>query len=142
MTERSFRKLSRLETFEERFDYLSLRGVVGERTFGGERWLNQNFYRSREWKDVRQFVIARDLGCDLGVEGYDIHDQVIIHHMNPMDRDQIAHRDLSILDPNFLITVSHETHNAIHYGDKSKLRGVMVERRPGDTQSWQPIRRN
>lgn len=142
MRDRSYTELSRLETFEERYDYLSLRGVVGERTFGGERWLNQDFYRSREWKQVRQIVIARDLGCDLGVEGHDIHDQVIIHHMNPMNRDQIAHGDRIILDPEFLITVTHDTHNAIHYGDRTKLRGVLVERRPGDTMSWTPIRRN
>lgn len=136
MSDRTYTKLSRLDTFEERFDYLSIRGHVAERTFGGERWLNQDFYRSRQWKLVRQHVIARDLGCDLGIEGYEIFDKVIIHHMNPIDRDQISHGDPAILDPAFLITVTHNTHNAIHFGDKSKLPNVMVERRPGDTRLW------
>ena len=136
MNERSYSQLSRLSTFEERFDYLSLKGMVAERTFGGERWMNQTFYRSYEWKHVRQVVIARDLGCDLGIEGYDIFDKVIIHHMNPIDRDQIAHADESILDPEFLITVTHNTHNAIHYGDKSKLLTMPIERRPGDHILW------
>ena len=136
ISDRTYLKLHRLETFEERFDYLSLRGQVAERTFGGERWLNQDFYRSRQWKLVRQHVIARDLGCDLGVEGYEIFDKVIIHHMNPITRDQVGSGDPIILDPEFLITVTHNTHNAIHYGDKSKLPSVMVERRPGDTRLW------
>ena len=136
MTNRTYAQLSRLDTFEERFHYLSIQGHVAERTFGGERWLNQDFYRSRQWKLVRQNVIARDLGCDLGVEGYEIFDKVIIHHMNPIDRDQISHGDPAILDPEFLITVTHNTHNAIHFGDKSKLHSVMVERRPGDTRLW------
>lgn len=136
MTKLSYTQMSRLNTFEERFDYLSLGGILGERTFGGERWINQGFYRSREWKTIRQHVIARDLGCDLGVEGYDIFDMVIIHHMNPMTRDQITQGDDDILDPEFLITVTHKTHNAIHYGDKSMLPSVLVERRPGDTQPW------
>lgn len=141
MIKRSYYELLQLDTFEARFDYLSLQGSVGERTFGGERWLNQEFYRSAEWKSVRQRVIARDLGCDLGVEGYEIFDKVIIHHMNPMDRDQIAHGDSSIINPEYLITVTHNTHNAIHYGDKKMLRQPVVERRPGDTLSWTPIRR-
>lgn len=132
----SYSRLAQLETFEERFDYLSLRGVVGERTFGGERWLNQDFYRSRQWKQVRHNVIARDLGCDMGVEGFEIFDKVIIHHMNPVTRDQVGNGDPIILEPEFLITVTHNTHNAIHYGDKSKLPGLLVERRPGDTRLW------
>ena len=136
MSERTYSKLRRLDTFEERFDYLSLTGAVADRTFGGERWMNQDFYRSYEWKHVRQVVIARDLGCDLGVEGYEIFDKVIIHHMNPMSRDQVANGDPVIIDPEFLITVTHNTHNAIHYGDKSKLPYVMVERTPGDTRLW------
>lgn len=136
MIKRTYMQLQTMGTFTERFDYLSLKGDVGARTFGGERWLNQDFYRSKQWKDIRQFVIARDLGCDLGIEGHDIHDRIIIHHMNPMDRDQIAHGDVSILDPEFLITVTHNTHNAIHYGDKSLLPQPMVERRPGDTRLW------
>lgn len=136
MIERSYSQLRRLDSFEERFEYLSLRGQVGDRTFGGERWINQDFYRSSEWKHIRQHVIARDLGCDMGVDGYEIFDKVIIHHMNPMDRDQIAHGDPVILDPEFLITVTHNTHNAIHYGDRNLLPSVLVERRPGDTRLW------
>lgn len=136
MTERTYSELRRLRTFEERFDYLNLRAQVADRTFGGERWMNQDFYRSYEWKNIRQFVIARDLGCDLGVEGFEIFDKVIIHHMNPMSRDQVASGDPVIIDPEFLITVTHNTHNAIHFGDRSRLPGLMVERRPGDTIPW------
>lgn len=136
MTRLSYSRLARLETFEERFDYLTLKGVVGDRTFGGERWINQDFYRSREWRDIRHHVISRDMGCDLGVPGFDLFDKIIIHHMNPMTRNQIANADPAILDPEFLISVSHKTHNAIHYGDKSLLPGILVDRRPGDTSLW------
>ena len=136
ISDRSYSKLRRLDGFEERFDYLAIRAQVAERTFGGERWLNQDFYRSREWKLIRQHVIARDLGCDLGIEGYEIFDKVIIHHMNPIDRDQVANGDPVILDPEFLITVTHNTHNAIHFGDKKKLPTVWAERQPGDTRLW------
>lgn len=136
MTDLTYSHLRRFNTFQERFDYLNLAGAVADRTFGGERWMNQDFYRSYEWKLVRQHVIARDLGCDLGVDGYEIFDKVIIHHMNPMTRDQVAHGDPVILDPEFLITVSHNTHNAIHFGDRTLLPGPMVERRPGDTVPW------
>lgn len=136
MTSLSYSRLARLSTFEERFDYLSLTGVVGDRTFGGERWMNQDFYRSHQWKQVRNYVIARDMGCDLGVEGYEIFDKVIIHHMNPMSRDQVSNGDPVILDPEYLITVTHNTHNAIHYGDKRMLPSLLVERRPGDTDLW------
>lgn len=136
MTNRSYSQLRRLDTFEERFDYLSLTGAVGDRTFGGERWMNQDFYRSRQWRQVRHAVIARDLGCDLGIEGHDIFDKVIIHHMNPMTRDQVSEGDPVILDPEFLITVTHNTHNAIHFGDRSLLPTPVVERRPGDTRLW------
>lgn len=133
---RSYRELRRIETFEERFRYLSLRGQVGEATFGFDRWINQEFYRSREWKQIRHYVIARDEGCDLGIAGHDIHDRPIIHHMNPMSPDDIIHGDESILDPDFLITVTHQTHNAIHYGDESLLPRPHIERRPGDTLLW------
>lgn len=136
ISDRTYSKLKRLATFEDRFDYLSLRGNVAERTFGGERWLNQDFYRSRDWKQVRVHVIGRDLGCDMGVEGFEIFDKVIIHHMNPITREQVAYGDPVILNPEFLITVTHNTHNAIHYGDKSKLPQQFVERRPGDTLPW------
>lgn len=141
MTNLSYSELYRLDGFDERFDYLSLTGQVADRTFGGERWMNQDFYRSYEWKRVRQFVIARDRGCDLGVDGFELFDKIIIHHMNPITRDQISHGDSIILDPEFLISVSHNTHNAIHFGGRNSLPGPMVERRPGDTVPWLTTRR-
>jgi hypothetical protein len=133
---RRYSELEQLETLEERFDYLALNGVVGDRTFGSERFVNQRFYKSYEWRQVRHFVIARDLGCDLGVEGYEIFDRPIIHHMNPMSVEAITHGDVDILDPEFLITCSHRTHNAIHYGDERQLPRQLIERRPGDTKLW------
>lgn len=133
---RTYSHLSRLESFEDRFEYLSLRGMVGERTFGSERFLNQRFYTSRQWKNVRDHVIARDLGCDLGVEGYEVHFKPIIHHMNPMTSKDIIHGDPKILEPEFLITTSHRTHNAIHFGDESLLIKPFAERTPGDTTLW------
>lgn len=133
---RTYGELSRLPTFIERFRYLSLQGRVGDATFGFDRWINQEFYRSREWRQTRQFVIARDLGCDLGVEGYDIHRGLYIHHMNPMTLQELLHSDESILDPEYLITTSHNTHNAIHYGDESLLPRPPIRRRPGDTKLW------
>lgn len=136
MRNRSYRELSRLETFDERFEYLSLRGQVGEETFGFDRWINQDFYRSKEWRDVRHHVIARDLGRDLGIEGYDIYDKVIIHHINPMTPEDIEAGDGMIFDLDNLITTTHSTHNAIHYGDKSLLPRLVTARYPGDTQLW------
>jgi hypothetical protein len=133
---RTYSELRRIDTFEERFRYLSLSGVVGESTFGFDRYINQAFYRSTEWRRTRDQVIVRDLGCDLGVEGYEIHDRIYIHHMNPMTVDQIAHGDDAILDLEFLICTTHSTHNAIHYGDESLLPKPPVERRPGDTRLW------
>jgi hypothetical protein len=119
-----------------RFSYLKLNGYVGDKTFGFDRWINQQFYRSSQWRHIRQHVIARDLGCDLGVEGYEIHSGLYIHHMNPMTVDQIRDDDESILDPEFLITVSQSTHNAIHYGDERQLPQLVIQRRPGDTRLW------
>ena len=136
MTTRTYSELARIDDFEDRFRYLMLRGGVGETTFGFDRHINQLFYRSAEWKRVRQHVIARDLGCDLGVEGYDIHDRILIHHLNPMRVDDIVHGDDSILDPEFLISTTHNTHNAIHYGDESLLSQPFVERSFGDTRLW------
>lgn len=136
---RTFTELSKLPTFLERFEYLRLDGSVGEATFGFDRYLNQRFYRSAEWKRIRQQVIARDDGRDLGVEGHDISGRLIIHHMNPMAAEDIVHGNASILDPEFLITVRHDTHNAIHYGDSSLLPADPIERRPGDTNLWSPI---
>lgn len=136
MTIRTHSKLLRFESFGERYRYLALRGVVGATTFGHDRYLNQEFYRSKEWRDLRHHIIARDLGCDLGSEGYEIHDRIYIHHMNPMTVDDIVHGDGSILDPEYLISTTHSTHNAIHYGDERLLRQPLVARRPGDTKLW------
>ncbi len=133
---RSYTELISIPTFEERFKYLKLGGAVGEATFGSSRYLNQGFYRSEEWKRIRREVILRDNGCDLGMEGHDIYDKIIIHHMNPVTKDGIIHNDQSILDPEFLICVSHRTHQAIHYGDESLLPKGLVERTPGDTTPW------
>lgn len=133
---RTYRDLSRIKTFDERFHYLSLRGQVGESTFGFDRWINQEFYRSREWRRAREHVLVRDYGFDMGLAGHEIFGNPIIHHMNPMRVEDITQGDPSILDPEFLITVSHPTHNAIHYGDERLLPRPLAERRPGDTRLW------
>jgi hypothetical protein len=133
---RTYSELAELETFEERYHYLRLRGEVGEPTFGSERWMNQEFYTSREWRHIRHHVIARDNGCDLGIDGREIFDTIIIHHINPMTPDDIIHGESWIVDPEFLISTSHRTHNAIHYGDAGLLQQPYVERRPGDTLLW------
>lgn len=133
---RTYSELRRIEGFEERFEYLSLRGHVGQATFGFDRWINQQFYRSREWRRVRDFVVLRDNGCDLGVPGRDIHSQLVVHHMNPVTVEDFEGGSDWILDPEFLITTTHRTHNAIHYGDDSLLAKPFVERRPGDTRLW------
>lgn len=137
MASRSYRELLRIDTFEDRFRYLKLHGDVGRATFGFDRWMNQQFYQSREWKQIRTFVIARDNGCDLGIEGYEIHSRVYIHHMNPMVPNDLVQGEDSILDPENLISVTHKTHNAIHYGDDSFLKSLSsTPRRPGDTKLW------
>ena len=133
---RTYRELSQLQTFEERFRYLQVRAAVGAETFGYERYINQAFYRSQEWRRIRTQVIARDLGCDLGLEGFEIFDRVVIHHMNPMTREQLRTHDDDPLNPEFLISVTHNTHNAIHYGDPNSLVRLPPERRPGDTTLW------
>ena len=135
---RSYSELETFETFEDRFEYLRLRASVGDVTFGFDRWINQHFYRSSQWRRARQQVIARDLGRDLGIEGREIHLSPVIHHMNPMRPEDIEQDDPDILNIEYLITCTLDTHNAIHYGDKSSLRAQFVERRPGDTQSWTP----
>jgi len=132
---RTYHEMLLFSTFEERFEYLKVGSQVGSATFGYERHLNQAFYRSAEWKRIRHQVITRDMGRDLGLEGYEIYDKVLIHHMNPITPDDIYHRNLDILDPKYLISVSHKTHNAIHYGDISSLPRL-VERSPGDTTLW------
>ena len=133
---RTYSELSQIPTFEERYEYLALRGVVGEPTFGYDRWINQAFYRSAEWRHIRNYVIYRDLGCDLGVEGYEIHDKVIIHHMNPMQQVDLLHGNDDIVNLEYLISTTHKTHNAIHYGDASLLPKQYTPRRPGDTKLW------
>jgi hypothetical protein len=134
---RSYQELITIPEFEDRFRYLSVLSDIGIATFGFERSLNQRFYTSREWRQLRHHVIARDEGLDLGVPGYEIRTKPIIHHMNPITREQVVHGDESILDPEFLITTSLRTHNAIHYGDDRNLREpFVVERRHGDTTLW------
>lgn len=133
---RTFSELSTLATFEERFAYLSLEGVVGEATFGFDRYINQRFYTSAQWRSVRNEVIARDLGCDLAVEGFEIHHRPTIHHMNPMNARQINDGYEGILNPEYLITTTLHTHNAIHFGDASLLRLPLAPRRAGDTVPW------
>lgn len=134
---RRYSALRRLETFEDRYRYLRLQGSVGRDSFGFDRHVNQAFYRSREWRDLRDHVIVRDDGCDLGVDGYEIHGELLVHHMNPMSVDDILHSRSWILDPEYLITTCHRTHNAIHYGDESQLPRQLVERRRGDTTLWE-----
>lgn len=133
---RTYSELRSIATFEERFRYLALNGRVGIETFGFDRYLNQKFYRSQEWQSIRPAVIVRDLGCDLGIDGYEIHSDLYIHHMNPITPDQLVEGDPDVLDPEFLITTTHRTHNAIHYGDENLLPRRLVERRPGDTKMW------
>lgn len=136
MTTRSYQELRRLRTFGERYNYLRLRSSVGVATFGFDRHLNQRFYGSREWKIVRDEVIVRDNGCDLGVLGFDIHFRPTIHHMNPIILADLQVYNEDILNPDYLITTTHRTHNAIHYGDDSQLLQLPKERRPGDTKLW------
>lgn len=133
---RTYRELLQFPTFEERFAYLKLGGSVGAETFGFDRYLNQGFYTSHEWKQARLHVIARDLGCDLGCDGYEIHDKVIVHHMNPLTRQDLIDGRDEVIDPDYLITTTHRTHNAIHYGDEKLLVQPMIVRRPGDTKLW------
>lgn len=133
---KTYPELSRIETFEERYEYLKLQGVLGIQTFGFDRWINQRFYKSQEWKTVRNMVILRDDGCDLGIPGYEIHSGLVIHHMNPITLDDIQHSESSLINPNFLITTSLRTHNAIHYGDENLLPRGPVVRERGDTTLW------
>ena len=136
MSTKSYTELQHVRGFEERFEYLALYGQPGHATFGHARWMNQSFYTSRQWRQVRQFVIARDNGCDLGVDGFEIFDKIAIHHIVPMTPEDIEMGNPMILDPDNLITTTHNTHNAIHYGDKKLLRLPLEERRHGDTKLW------
>lgn len=133
---RCYTELREIRNFEDRFKYLRLHADIGIQTFGFDRYLNQQFYRSAEWKHVRQQVIARDNGCDLGIAGYEIHDRIVIHHMNPLTVEEVSSGSALIFDSEFLISVSHRTHNAIHYGDEKLLVKPPVARRPGDTKLW------
>lgn len=133
---KSYSELRKLSTFEERYRYLRLKGKVGQDTFGFDRVFNQMFYRSKEWKSIRDEVIYRDNGCDLGVEGYEIHGRVIIHHMNPITLEDIQENTDFLMNPEYLITTVHSTHNAIHYGDENLLPKAPIERRKNDTCPW------
>ena len=133
---RTYSELIKISTFKDRFKYLSLHGQVGEDTFGFDRWLNQRFYRSREWKQIRDSIIVRDFGCDLGIPGREIPDRIIVHHMNPIRVQDISDASDYLINPEFLICTSNTTHQAIHYGDERLLCCDPVERNPNDTCQW------
>jgi hypothetical protein len=133
---KSYSEIKKLDTFEERFRYLMLGGAVGASTFGFDRYLNQLFYRSQEWRWARNEVIARDNGCDLGIEGHEIFSRLLIHHMNPVTKDDIRFGKDGVLNPEYLITTTHTTHNALHYGNDSLLSQLTGDRKPGDTRLW------
>ena len=137
MNIRTYSELIQIPTFEERYEYLKLGGEIGVETFGFERYLNQRFYRSQEWKALRDEIIVRDNGCDLGVIGYEIYGKIYIHHMNPITADDIRNNTEYLMNPEFLISTTHNTHNAIHYGDSDLLNAaVPVERTKNDTCPW------
>lgn len=133
---RTYSELITLPTFEERYRYLRLDGRVGQETFGFDRWLNQKFYKDPEWLRVRDFVIIRDNGCDLGIEGREIYSRILIHHMNPITTEDIVRRSKYLLDPEYLICTVKRTHDAIHYGDESLLILNPIERTKNDTCPW------
>lgn len=137
---KSYSELKKLSTFEDRFRYLMLKGQVGAETFGYLRWLNQKFYQaSAAWKRVRDQVIIRDNGCDLGIEGLDIHGVIHVHHINPVSYDDLINQSPILFDPENLICTTHATHNAIHYGDESFLFGLPMERKVNDTCPWKKL---
>lgn len=133
---RTYSELITLPTFKERYEYLRLGGRVGEDTFGFDRYLNQAFYKSEEWCSIRDHVITRDNGCDLGMEGHEIFGRILIHHMNPIRKEDIINRSDILLNPEYLICTIKNTHDAIHYGDESLLVIAPVERRKNDTCPW------
>lgn len=133
---KTYSELITLPTFEERFEYLQLKGTVGQETFGFDRYLNQILYSSKEWKSLRNKIIVRDNGCDLALDGFEIHGRILIHHINPITIDDVIKRREMVFDPENLICVTHNTHNAIHYGDKSLLITGPIERRANDTCPW------
>lgn len=137
MSIKTYSELIRLPTFEERFNYLRLSGNVGRETFGFDRYLNQVFYqRSQKWKRARDYVITRDNGCDLAIEGREIYERIIVHHMNPITIEDLERESDLLLDPEFLITTIHNTHNAIHYGDNTLLLRDPIVRSRFDTCPW------
>jgi hypothetical protein len=136
MKVRTYSELIQYDTFDERFDYLMLGGGVGRSTFGFDRYMNQRFYSSREWEDIRRHIMLRDQGCDLGVVGYEIFVNPLVHHINPMGVEDLVHKEDWVLDPEFLILTSHNTHNNIHFGVKQSAPKIVTERRPGDTDLW------
>lgn len=134
---RTYSELSQMASFKDRFEYLSLDGAVGTETFGFDRYINQQFYRSQEWKRIRNEIIVRDNGCDLGIEGFEIYGRIYIHHMNPIMLKDIVHQTDFLLNPEYLICTTHQTHNAIHYGDESLLSTLEpVQRTRNDTCPW------
>lgn len=134
---RTYHELSKFKTYRERFEYLLLNGVVAEDTFGFDRYFNQRFYKSNEWRRLRNQIIIRDNACDLGLYGYDIFGKVIVHHMNPICLDDISSCSEFLMNPDYLICVSMDTHNAIHYGDIGYLDAKkQIVRRPNDTKLW------
>lgn len=133
---RTYSELKQLKTFEERYEYLKLDGQVGADTFGFDRYLNQVFYKSPEWRSVRNEVIVRDNGCDLGIEGREIHTKILVHHMNPISKEDILERSDILLNPEYLITTVKRTHDAIHYGDSDTLIKDPIERSANDTCPW------
>ena len=136
MSIRTYSELITIPTFEERFEYLQLKGSVGKDTFGYDRYLNQVLYRSPEWKRLRNKIIIRDCGCDLACDGYDIYGKVLIHHLNPITVDDVLARSRKVFDPENLVCVSHSTHNAIHYGDGDLLVTGPIIRTKNDTCPW------
>lgn len=136
MNTKSYSELITIPTFEERFEYLQLKGSVGKDTFGYDRYLNQILYRSPEWKKLRNQIIIRDCGCDLACEGYEIYGRILIHHLNPITVDDVLDRNRKVFDPNNLVCVTHNTHNAIHYGDASMLLTGPIVRTKNDTCPW------
>lgn len=136
MNIRTYSELVTLPTFEERYEYLRLGGRIGEETFGFDRWLNQRFYNDREWRTIRDEVIIRDNGCDLGIDGREIYSRIIIHHMNPITMEDILNRTKYLLDPEYLICTIKRTHDAIHYGDRSLLMLDPIVRTKNDTCPW------
>ena len=133
---RTYSELIKLPTFEQRFEYLRLDGSVGRETFGFDRYLNQILYNSQEWKRFRRDIVIRDNGCDLACEGYEIHSKILIHHINPITIEDIINRSPIIFDPENVISTTHNTHNAIHYGDKDLLITGPIERTKNDTCPW------